>query len=118
MISCYVAMEMISWLPVLEFLDCLMLEEYEVKILPKLGPPGHGGECSEGTHLHRKLTWNRDGYTWEADGKYARLLTQELNTPASKEETGKNDRYAGTPRRNYRLRSLASVEGLLERRCI
>ncbi|CAE7927931.1 RE1, partial [Symbiodinium sp. KB8] len=42
-----------------------------------------------------------DGYTWEADGKYARLLTKELHleggkgvdTPASK-ETGKNDRFA------------------------
>ena len=87
--------------PSLEFLDRLMLEEYEVKILPKLGPPEHGGECAEGTHLHRKLTWNRDGYTWEADGKYARLLTKELHleggkgvdTPASK-ETGKNDRFA------------------------
>ena len=85
----------------LEFLDRLMLEEYEVKILPKLGPPEHGGECAEGTHLHRKLTWTRDGYTWEADGKYAKLLVQELNleggkgvdTPASK-ETGKSDRHA------------------------
>ena len=87
----------------LEFLDRLMLEEYEVKILPKLGPPEHGGECCEGTHLHRKLTWTwtRDGYTWEADGKYAKLLVQELNleggkgvdTPASK-ETGKSDRHA------------------------
>ncbi|CAE7232267.1 RE1, partial [Symbiodinium sp. CCMP2456] len=65
--------------PALEFLDGLMLEEYEVKILPKLG----------------------EGYTWEADGKYARLLTQEINleggkgvdTPASK-ETRKNDRFA------------------------
>ncbi|CAE7698042.1 RE1, partial [Symbiodinium microadriaticum] len=77
------------------------LEIESVKILPKLGPPEHGGECAEGTHLHRKLTWNRDGYTWEADGKYARLLTKELHleggkgvdTPASK-ETGKNDRFA------------------------
>ena len=60
-----------------------MLEEYEVKNLPKLGPPEHGGECSEGTH-HRKLTWSREGYTWEADGKYARLLTQERNLEGGK----------------------------------
>ena len=45
--------------PALEFSDRLMLEEYEVKILPKLGPPEHGGECSEGTHFHRKGTATR-----------------------------------------------------------
>ncbi|CAE7927136.1 RE1, partial [Symbiodinium necroappetens] len=47
------------------------------------------------------LASGEDGYTWEADGKYARLLTKELHleggkgvdTPASK-ETGKNDRFA------------------------
>ena len=60
-----------------------MLEEYEVKNLPKLGPPEHRGECSEGTH-HRKLAWSREGYTWEADGKYARLLTQERNLEGGK----------------------------------
>ncbi|CAE7318183.1 GIP, partial [Symbiodinium sp. CCMP2456] len=53
-----------------------------VKILPKLGPPEHGGECSEGTHLHRKLTWSREGYSGKG-----------VDTPASK-ETGKNDRFA------------------------
>ena len=62
----------------------------------------HGDDfLASGEKPALELTWSREGYTWEADGKYARLLTQELNleggkgvdTPASK-ETGKNDRFA------------------------
>ena len=57
---------------VLDFLNKLMIEEYEVKVLPSMGPPNFGGECAEGTQFHRKITRTRNGVTWEADGMESR----------------------------------------------
>ena len=85
----------------LDFLDAIMVQEYETKVLPRIGAPEHGGHCREGYHLHRKITWSPRGFSWEADKKYADVLVTELglrgakgvDTPASK-DCGKSDRDA------------------------
>ncbi|CAK9021690.1 Retrovirus-related Pol polyprotein from transposon TNT 1-94 [Includes: Protease [Durusdinium trenchii] len=81
-----------------------MRTTFEVKVLPRIGDPEHGGEVQEGTHLHRVIKWNKDGFTWQADPKYAKQLVKDMGlegtkgveTPASK-ETGKNERNVNEP---------------------
>ena len=85
----------------LYFLDAIMVQEYETKVLPHVGALEHGGHCREGYHLHRKITRSPKGYSWEADGKYAEVLVSKLglqgakgvDAPASK-DCGKSDRDA------------------------
>ena len=85
----------------LEKLDALMVENFETKVLPKIGPADAGGETS---HLHRIIKWregSQEGFTCEADPKYAKSLVKAMNldgckgvdTPSSK-ECGKGDRQA------------------------
>jgi len=57
-----------------------MKEKFEVKILPRIVDPDHGGEVSEGTHLHRIIKWNHQGFSWEADPKYAAQLAKDMGT--------------------------------------
>ena len=40
----------------LDFLDEIMVKEYETKILPRIGPAHLGGQCSKGEHLHREIS--------------------------------------------------------------
>ena len=47
----------------LDALDKLMAENYEVKILPRIGDPRHGGEVTEGRHLGRVIRWAEEGFT-------------------------------------------------------
>jgi hypothetical protein len=76
-----------------------MKEKFQLKILPRIGDPDHGGEVSEGTRFHRITKWNHQGFSWEADPKYAVQLAKDMGldkakgveTPASR-ETGKNKR--------------------------
>ena len=76
----------------LDALDKLMAENYEVKILPRIGDPRHGGEVTEGRHLGRVIRWTEEGFTWESDPKYSPQVIEELDlkgckgvdTPASK----------------------------------
>ena len=76
----------------LDMLDKIMEENYEVKVLPRIGDPAHGGEVSEGRHLGRLIKWTGSGFTWECDPKFAPQVIEELelkgckgvDTPASK----------------------------------
>ena len=85
----------------LDFLDEIMVREYETKVLPRIGPAHCGGQCTDGDHLHRKISWSPSGYTWEADDKYVDVLVSGLglngakgvDAPASK-DCGKSDRDA------------------------
>lgn len=45
----------------LDRLDKVMKEKFEVKILPRIGDPIHGGEVPEGTHLHRIIRFDGKG---------------------------------------------------------
>ena len=84
-------------------LDELMQENFEVKILPRIGPKDSGGEVSEGKHLSRMIKWDESlpGFTWEADPKYVKELVNSMglegckgfDTPSSK-DCGKGDRRA------------------------
>ena len=88
----------------LDFLDEVMVQEYETKVLPRIGAPQHGGQCKRGDHLHRTIEWTGNGYSWKADDKYQQMLVEEMglqgakgvDTPASK-DTGKHDRDAEQP---------------------
>ena len=76
----------------LDALDKLMAENYEVRILPRIGDPRHGGEVAEGRRLGRVIRWTEEGFTWESDPKYSPQVIEELDlkgckgvdTPASK----------------------------------
>ena len=91
----------------LDRLGQLMVENFETKVLPRIGPSAAGGATNKGEHLHRIIQWKEGPtpmFTWEADPKYAKLLATELNlndgkgvdTPSSK-DTGKGDRFANEP---------------------
>ncbi|CAE7244466.1 unnamed protein product [Symbiodinium sp. CCMP2592] len=55
----------------LDRLDEIIMKNYEVKVLPRIGDPNHGGT---GRHLGRVITWTGSGFTWEADPKYLNRL--------------------------------------------
>ena len=46
----------------LDALDKLMAENYEEKILPRIGNPRYGGEVSEGCRLGRLIRWTEEGF--------------------------------------------------------
>ena len=102
----------------LDKLDDLMKEKFEVKVLPRIGDPEHGGEASEGAHLHRIIKWTSNGFTWEADPKYAGQLVKDMglessksvDTPASK-ETGKNERHVNDPLPETEAREFRKLAG-------
>ena len=75
-----------------------MKANFEVKILPRIGDPSHGGEVAEGQHLHRIIKWDSKGFSWQADPKYAIQLdmSKGVETPASK-DTGKVERNLDRP---------------------
>ena len=103
----------------LEKLDAL--ENFETKVLLKIGPTDAGGETNAGDHLHRIIRWckgSQAGFTWEADLKYAKSLVKAMNlegckgvdTPSSK-ECG-DDRQASEllkPEEAKEFRSLAGT---------
>ncbi|CAE6957274.1 RE1 [Symbiodinium sp. CCMP2592] len=70
-------------------------------LLPRIGPAHCGGQCTQGDHLHRRISWGPKGYTWEADEKHVEVLVSGLglkgakgvDAPASK-DCGKSDREA------------------------
>ena len=68
----------------LDKLDEFMLQHFEIKVLPRIGNPEHGGQCLEGDHLRRAIRWTKEGFTWEADRKYVKLLTKELGLEGAK----------------------------------
>ena len=76
-----------------------MIKEYKTKVLPRIGPAFLGGQCSEGEHLHRKISWNQKGFSWEADSKCKDILikgrgltgAKGVDSPAKK-DCGKSDR--------------------------
>ena len=80
----------------LDFLDEIMVKEYETKILPRIGPAHLGGQCSKKEHLHREISWSQKGFTW-----YREILikgfglsgAKGVDSPASK-DCGKSDRDA------------------------
>ena len=88
----------------LDRLDEVMTKGFEVKILPRIGAQESGGAVREGRHLHRLIKWTTDGFTWQADPKYAQQLvadmgltgTKGVDSPASK-ETGKGNRDLDKP---------------------
>ena len=99
-------------------LNEFMRTTFGVKVLPRIGDPEHGGEVQEGTHLHRVIKWNKDGFTWQADPKYAKPLVKDMGlegtkgveTPASK-ETGKNERNVNEPLSESGTREFRKLAG-------
>ena len=71
----------------LEKLDSLMVENFETKVLPKIGPADAGGETDSGEHLHRVIKWHdgsQAGFTWKADPKYAKDLVKQMGLESCK----------------------------------
>ena len=83
----------------LDKLDEIMKQNYEVKALPNIGDPKHGGETDSGRHLGRVIKWTGSGFTWEADPNYPEQVVEKLklkgcrgvDTPSSK-ATGAGNR--------------------------
>ena len=53
----------------LDWLDELMRSNFEVKILPRIGPPELGGVTS-GKHLNCTICWSPAGFYWIPDAKH------------------------------------------------
>ena len=51
-------------------LDKIMHRCFEVKIMPRIGPPEHGGQATSGRHLGRLIKWSPKGFTWEGNEKH------------------------------------------------
>ena len=102
----------------LDRLDLIMMKHFETKILPRIGPEEFGGEINCGSHLHRIIRWTGTGYSWEADPKYAKLITEELgltgakgvDSPTSK-DTGRGDRHADDPLNEEEANSFRKIAG-------
>ena len=103
----------------LDRLDAVMTKGFEVKILPRIGAQESGGMVQEGRHLHRLIKWTPDGFTWQADPKYAQQLVADLgltgtkgvDSPASK-ETGKGNRDLDKPLSDLKQKSFAGWQVL------
>ena len=44
--------------------DRVLGEAFDVKVLPRIGPPGFGGPAAEGVHLGCTIAWKPRGFTW------------------------------------------------------
>lgn len=63
------------------------MENFDTKVLPKIGPLEDGGEIGCGEHLHRIIKWcdgHDAGYTWEADPKYAKNFIEAMKLKAAR----------------------------------
>ena len=86
----------------LDALDVMMKKYFEVKVMPRIGPPEFGGEVSSGEHLKCTISWTAEGFTWAGNTKHVLDLmqimglteeTRGVDTPSSK-DTGKGVRTA------------------------
>ena len=65
--------------PSLDVLDKMMVENFETKVLPRIGPKERGGEVSSGKHLKRTIAHVEGfGFTWEGDPVYAEEIVKGL----------------------------------------
>ena len=53
---------------------------FDVKVLPRYGPPGFGGQAVEGVHLGRTIDLTPRGFTWcgSGSGKVRHHTNKEL----------------------------------------
>ena len=101
-------------------LDEIMKQNYEVKVLPRIGDPKHGGETESGRHLGRVIKWTGSGFTWEADPKYSEQVVEELklkgsrgvDTPSSK-ATGAGNRLVDRELEKERADVFRRVAGII-----
>jgi len=84
----------------LDQLDTIMEKYFDVKRLPRIGPPEFGGEVTHGDHLKCTISWSAKGFTWEGNPKHVKDLmdlmgftesTKGIDTPSAK-DTGKGVR--------------------------
>lgn len=65
----------------LDKVDAMMMRNFEVKILPRIGPEEFGGH---GSHLHRVIRWTGKGFSCEADNKCAKIIVEALGLKNAK----------------------------------
>ena len=61
---------MTSWSNHLNAFDVIMERFFDVRFLPRIGPPECGGETSVGDHLNCIISWTRAGFTCEGNPKH------------------------------------------------
>ena len=79
-------------------LGALMLQAFQAKILPRIGPAEFGGQTTSGDHLHRVVRWSEHGFSWEADPKYSRQIVEELGGAGAARSTLLDGVWKGTQR--------------------
>ena len=62
----------------LDALDAIMERFFDVKCLPRIGPPEYGGEVTSGEHLSCGISWIRGGFTCENNLKHVHNLLNLL----------------------------------------
>ena len=60
----------------LDHLDKVLTEKFDTKVLPRIGPPEHGGQATEGPHLGRIIRWTPEGFEWESNPKHYKDLVE------------------------------------------
>jgi KUP system potassium uptake protein len=60
----------------LDHLDKVLTEKFDTKVLPRVGPPAHGGQATEGPHLGRIVRWTPEGFEWESNPKHYKDLME------------------------------------------
>ena len=57
-------------------MDKVLTEKFDTKVLPRVGPPAHGGQATEGPHLGRIIRWTTEGFEWESNPKHYKDLAE------------------------------------------
>ena len=58
----------------LDHLDKVLTGKFDAKVLPRIGPPAHAGQVTEGSHLGRLIRWTTEGFEWESNPKHCKDL--------------------------------------------
>jgi len=56
--------------------DKVLTEKFDTKVLPRIGPPEHRGQATEGPHLGRIIRWTPEGFEWESNPKHYKDLVE------------------------------------------
>ena len=49
----------------LDRLDDVLTQNFDTKVLPRIGPPAAGGQVTSGKHLGRTIRWTPQGFEWD-----------------------------------------------------
>jgi hypothetical protein len=106
----------------LDWFDKVMIKHFDVKIMPRIGPPEFGGQATSGEHLRCTVSWSEKGFTWAGNTKHVNDLVELMgftedskgcDTPSTK-DTGKGVRTSLDPLNSADASHFRSAAGTLQ----